>query len=192
MRNLLPVTALFGAIAMTCIAGCATNPPPRMVERDVVVMQPAPPAPLPELVPAVQAPDAYWVQGHWHWNRHQYMWIPGRWVQARPGYVLVGASWQNDAGRWVYRPEYWAPVQPAPMAMEVSVALAPPPPRVDIVTLAPSPQHFWIAGFWGWNGREHVWQPGHWEHHRPGYVYAPAHWVRAGSSYRFVGGYWRR
>jgi hypothetical protein len=184
--------SLLSLIATPLLTACVSSPPPRMVERQVVVAQPAPPAPLAEPILVPPAPDAYWVQGNWRWNGYQYVWIAGRWVQARPGEVLAPAHWENDGVRWVYHPEYWAPVQASTQIVEIDASIAPPPPRVEIVTVAPSPHHFWIGGYWRWTGGGHVWQPGHWEARRAGYVYSPAHWVRAGSHYRFIGGYWRR
>ena len=56
-------------------------------------------------------------------------------------------------------------VAPAPngYAYYDPVMVAPPPPRVEIVGVAPYPGHIWITGYWGWNGRAHHWVPGRWE-----------------------------
>ena len=54
--------------------------------------------------------------------------------------------------------------------------MAPPPPRQEVMTPQPSPNHFWIRGDWSWNGREYVWEPGHWEMRHDGWQWVPAHW----------------
>lgn len=69
---------------------------------------------------------------------------------------------------------------------------APPPPRAEVVTVAPSPSHVWIAGRWAWRGRSWVWMPGSWVAARQHHVWVPGHWVRRGHRYVWVDGRWRR
>ena len=39
---------------------------------------------------------------------------------------------------------------------------APPAPYVETITVAPSPAHVWVGGFWEWSGGRYAWRPGHW------------------------------
>src|SRR5258708_39915275 len=56
---------------------------------------------------------------------------------------------------------------PPPPGEEVVVVHdAPPPERVEVITVAPSPEHVWIRGYWAWRGGW-VWMPGHWERPPP-------------------------
>ena len=67
------------------------------------------------------------------------------------------------------------PLPPPPQA-EVIVESAPPPPPPPAQPPPPpppSPEHYWIAGYYGWEGREYRWHPGRYER-RP---HARARWV---------------
>jgi WXXGXW repeat (2 copies) len=70
------------------------------------------------------------------------------------------------------------------------VALAPPPPRVEVYGVAPAPDYFWVGGYWGWEGGGHVWHPGYWERPRPGYRWVPHRWVHEGDGWHFAQGHW--
>jgi hypothetical protein len=76
---------------------------------------------------------------------------------------------------------------------EVAVQVAPPAPRVEVRTVAPSPSHIWIAGHWAWRGNAHVWLPGHWAlPPGAGYVWEPARWVpQPNGGFKFFEGHWR-
>src|SRR6266542_4861223 len=50
----------------------------------------------------------------------------------------------------------------ADVKVRVYVPVPPPPPAVEVVGVAPSRRHVWIAGYHRWDGRAHVWVPGHW------------------------------
>lgn len=115
--------------------------------------------------------------------------MSGYWAQTREGEVLVRATWELEGGRWVFRPEHWRHAVPPAGFVEV-IAPSAPPPRVEVIGVAPSPNRFWVSGQWHWDGRRYDWEPGHWEAHRAGYVYVSPHWVRAGAGFRFSGGYW--
>ena len=74
----------------------------------------------------------------------------------------------------------------------VRVTAAPPPPRVEVRTAAPSAGHVWIAGHWAWRGAAHVWVPGHWAlPPAAGYVWEPARWVNQNGQWVFYEGHWR-
>jgi hypothetical protein len=74
----------------------------------------------------------------------------------------------------------------------VDVRIAPPAPRVEVVPERPSPHHFWVHGYWGWNGRAHVWVPGRYEVERRGYEYRESHWEGAHGHWHFREGGWRK
>jgi hypothetical protein len=80
----------------------------------------------------------------------------------------------------------------AQLVPEVSVQIAPPAPRVEVMGVAPSPRHSWVPGYWAWRGGAHVWVTGHWmvpPHN--GMVWEPAHWDRRGGGWGFREGHWR-
>jgi hypothetical protein len=72
------------------------------------------------------------------------------------------------------------------------VLVAPPPPRVEVIGVAPAPGFVWIGGYWGWSGGQHVWVGGHWAQGRPGYHWVPHHWEPAGGGWRLAPGHWAR
>lgn len=83
-----------------------------------------------------------------------------------------------------------APVAEA--GVRVYVRVAPPPLRVEVIGVAPSPNHLWIGGFWQWGGREHVWVPGRWTvRARAGAIWVPGHWKRTSHGWIFTEGRWR-
>jgi hypothetical protein len=53
---------------------------------------------------------------------------------------------------------------------------APPPPRYEVVGVAPYPGWFWIGGFWTWHSRRHHWVDGRWSAPRHGYRWQPHRW----------------
>jgi hypothetical protein len=65
-----------------------------------VLVQPAPPAPMHEAVPAPR--EGYiWAPGHYVWDNGRYMWRSGQWVATRPGYAWQAAHWEQRAdGSW--------------------------------------------------------------------------------------------
>jgi len=80
------------------------------------------------------------------------------------------------------------------VAQPVVVKTPPPPPplRAEIVPLAPTPAHVWVAGHWAWRREHYVWVPGHWEvPASPGYVWVPGGWQPRGGGYVWVEGHWR-
>jgi hypothetical protein len=74
----------------------------------------------------------------------------------------------------------------------VRVATAPPPARVEVRPVAPSPNHVWIGGHWAWRGGAHVWVNGHYAlPPGQGYVWEPARWANQNGQYTFFEGHWR-
>ena len=72
------------------------------------------------------------------------------------------------------------------------VAVAPPPPVVEVQGVAPGPGFVWIGGYWSWVGGRHVWVPGAWRAGRPGYHWVAHRWVNAGGGWRLDEGHWAR
>jgi hypothetical protein len=76
-------------------------------------------------------------------------------------------------------------------AQEEIVSIAPPAPRVELVSSRPSPHHFWAPGYWGYrHGYGHEWNPGVWQPYRPGYSWSQPGWSRGGGGYVFNRGGW--
>jgi hypothetical protein len=80
-------------------------------------------------------------------------------------------------------------VDPAP---SVVVSAAPPVEIVETPGVAPSADHFWIRGHWGYARGRYVWAPGRWEHRRPGYAWNYGHWARGPHGYSWHRGGWYR
>src|SRR5580658_7439762 len=80
----------------------------------------------------------------------------------------------------------WAPPPPT-----YRVGIAPPPMRVEVRPMQPSPRHFWIDGHWGWDGGRHAWMPGRWEMGRDGYMWVGAHWENRDGFWHYHPGHWR-
>lgn len=73
---------------------------------------------------------------------------------------------------------------------EVIAGYEPPSLRTELVTVAPSPTHVWVPGYWWWTGRwswvagcwilppraHAVWTPGRWDHHPRGWVWTRGSW----------------
>jgi len=65
---------------------------------------------------------------------------------------------------------------------------APPPPRGEVIQVAPGPGYVWISGHWIWR-HGWVWAPGHWDRHL-GYTWSPGHWDRRPEGYVWIEGQW--
>jgi hypothetical protein len=72
------------------------------------------------------------------------------------------------------------------------VLVAPPPPREEVIGVAPVPGYVWIGGYWNWVGNSHQWVAGYWAAPHPGHVWVAHHWVRQGGGWRLVPGHWAR
>jgi hypothetical protein len=72
------------------------------------------------------------------------------------------------------------------------VMVAPPPPRVEVIGVAPTPGYVWIGGYWNWVGGRHEWVPGRWEAGRPGHHWVAHPGVRQGAGGRMRPGHWER
>lgn len=70
------------------------------------------------------------------------------------------------------------------------VPMAPPPPVVEVMGVAPMAGYIWIGGYWNWGGARYVWVPGRWAPPRPGYVWVPHRWEPMGNHWVHRGGEW--
>ncbi len=53
-----------------------------------------------------------------------------------------------------------------------------PPPRYEVVPVAPGPRVIWEPGHWVWGGRGYAWIGGRYVGRRPYYAnYHPGHWA---------------
>jgi hypothetical protein len=75
-------------------------------------------------------------------------------------------------------------------SFSLRIGVAPPAPRVEVITAAPSPAHFWVAGHWRWSGNTHVWVGGRWLKGRPGQVWVRDHWAHRGNEWFYYPGRW--
>jgi hypothetical protein len=75
-----------------------------------------------------------------------------------------------------------------PPAGTVYASIAPPAPVVelDVMGVAPGPDHVWIAGHHAWEKSQYVWVPGRWDK-RP---HGGAHWVKGEWHHHERGWYW--
>ena len=76
--------------------------------------------------------------------------------------------------------------------VEVVVAEAAPAPRDEVIPVAPSTGHVWIAGYWSRHGGSWVWVTGRYVvRPRPAAVWVPGHWDRHPRGWVWVHGCWR-
>ncbi len=85
-----------------------------------------------------------------------------------------------------------APTPGAEKDVRVWAHAAPPAVRAEVQGVAPGPNHFWRAGYYGWNGHVHTWYPGRWYPRRVGYEYYGPRWVRYGARWGYHPGHWYR
>lgn len=84
---------------------------------------------------------------------------------------------------------------PPPLPDEIRpvvVAVAPPPVRVERVTVTrPGPSYVWARGYWDWDGDSWMWIPGRWAVAPVARAtWVPAQYVRVSSGYRYVPAHW--
>lgn len=82
---------------------------------------------------------------------------------------------------------------PPPVGVYEYSTVPPPAPQVEVYGVAPSANHFWVAGHWYWYGNQYAWRPGYWEVRRPGYSWVGGHWQHyPGRGHYYVEGHWVR
>ena len=160
------------------------------------------------------APGQIWVPARWINQGGEWVFYPAHWsrggepVYQQPVYEQPQPVYQQPQP--VYQqpqPVYEQPQpvyeQPQPVyqqpqvqevyqpPVDVQIESAPPPPQVEVIPAAPSPNHIWIAGYWGWRGGRHFWYPGRYEVRRVGQTWEAASWSRNGRYWRYAPGRWR-
>lgn len=92
--------------APAVVAGTTPYAPPAYSTAPVYV-QPAPPAPIYEAVPAARQ-GYIWTPGHYVWDNGRYVWQAGQWLETRPGYAWQAARWeQRPDGSWYLASGHW-------------------------------------------------------------------------------------
>ena len=76
-------------------------------------------------------------------------------------------------------------------AQSITVRVAPPAPRVEIVPAARA-GHVWVRGHYVWRGNQYAWVPGRFVTARAGYVYREPQWVQRNGGWVLVGNTWER
>jgi len=72
------------------------------------------------------------------------------------------------------------------------IVRTPPPERVEVISVAPSPAHVWISGYWAWQNPDYIWVPGRWERPAPGHRrWEPGRWRHDHKGWYWVDGRWR-
>ncbi|MFI5181397.1 MAG: YXWGXW repeat-containing protein [Thermoanaerobaculia bacterium] len=74
----------------------------------------------------------------------------------------------------------------------VYVRMAPPPPMVETIGVAPGAGYVWIGGHHAWRGEAYVWVPGRWElrpHEHDRWV--PGRWRHNREGWFWVEGRWK-
>ena len=81
--------------------------------------------------------------------------------------------------------------QTAPESQTTYVTVAPPPPPVERVVIAPAPGYVWIDGEWIWDGRW-VWMAGYWGvPPYPHAIWVRGSWDRGPRGWHGSRGHWR-
>lgn len=74
---------------------------------------------------------------------------------------------------------------------EVIVTEAPPAPRPEVISTAPSTSHVWVEGYWMYRNTRWVWVPGHYEvRPRLNATWVPGHWDRTSRGWVWTAGRW--
>lgn len=72
------------------------------------------------------------------------------------------------------------------------VRTGPPPPRTEVVAVAPSPRHVWVPGHYAYRGRGYRWIPGHYRVAPRRYrTWVPGYWRQAPRGHVWVEGHWQ-
>ena len=123
-----------------------------------------PPQPINEVPADVRpdSPDAEWLPGYWGWDAEskQFVWISGSWRLPPPGTRWVPGYWTAGAAGAQRVPGFWV----AADTQQVSYLPAPPAYQDEGVDPAspPSPDVFWVPGYWAWANGKYGWEAGYW------------------------------
>ena len=150
-----------------------------------------PPEPINE-IPSDARPagaDTIWLGGYWSWDddRNDFLWVSGTWRTPPPGHRWIPGYWAQGAQGFEWVPGMWTPSE------SEEIAYYPQPPEAkeeEPQGQAPSPDAFWIPGYWQWAERNYAWQPGFWSAAQADWVWqSPSyHWSPRGWAFRE--GFW--
>jgi hypothetical protein len=74
----------------------------------------------------------------------------------------------------------------------VYVVDRPPPERVEVIPVAPSPRYVWVSGYWSRDRQAWNWVPGRWVRPESRYrAWEPGHWARNRWGWYYIDGHWR-
>jgi hypothetical protein len=158
-----------------------------------VIVDRAPPAPIPEIPPEIRPDDQQveWLPGYWFWDddRDDYIWISGSWRAIPPGVTWIPGYWAElPDGRHQWIGGTWV----ASEQDQLDYIAESPPASLELgpVGTAPSVNHFWVPGCWQWNTGSYGWRPGYWSVGYSNWVWVPARYRWTPRGYLFCPGYW--
>jgi hypothetical protein len=74
----------------------------------------------------------------------------------------------------------------------VYARFAPPAERIEVVSVAPSSEHVWVAGHWAWRNNNYEWEPGRWVRAESGHrEWIAGHYEQDSRGWFYVEGRWR-
>ena len=160
-----------------------------------------PPKPIEEVPPAEKPQGDYtWIPGYWAWDqdRGNFIWVSGAWRIPPPGTTWVPGYWNQAANGYQWVGGYWGPAANTATASQSTAETVylpkAPPDSVEsgASTPAPSPDHFWVPGYWYWVDAEgrYAWRAGYWGRSQPDWVWIPARYVWTPGGYVFIAGHW--
>jgi len=157
-----------------------------------------PPKAIEEVPPAEKpAGDYTWIPGYWAWDQDggSFIWVTGAWRIPPPGSTWMPGYWIQAANGYQWVGGYWGPAVNAAAASgstSETVYLPTPPQSVEsgASTPAPSPDHFWVPGYWYWVNGQYVWRAGYWGQCQPDWVWIPARYVWSPGGFVFLAGHW--
>ena len=115
---------------------------------------------------------------------------------ARPGAPVLVSLLLASALSGCYivpaRPYYGGEQRQPGYAYEAPIPEGPPPPRDEVIGVAPALGWLWLGGYWGWNLGRQVWIGGHWEAPRAGHYWVPHRWAPVRGGWQLNRGHWAR
>ena len=104
----------FVAASTLALTACIVQPLPSQYNAydegygNDAVVEVAPPAPYPEVVPIAPYLGAVWVGGYWGWSGGRHVWTRGHYVHGREGYIYRQPAWNRDGrGRYHFHRGGW-------------------------------------------------------------------------------------